>query len=279
MSRSTAARRRRDDVDVWGAIAVASQEGDLLEQNDRLGAENARLKEELGEVEGWYRLLQADHAALQAKMAQSGRRVTQLQAEANRLMGENQELRALVARPLVGLAVVEGDRGEPGPGPAPGTKPESGGDCSMRRITDYISSVRRHRWATAAVVTIAGLLARDPAVQGALGSAFNRAKEAVRGDSGEDRSRAESGFLRYAAMIHGREQFERARREYNENEATLKGDALLEAQDRLRTAKARDRQARLAFLPELARQCERARVPLPREAAEALAELNEANVD
>jgi len=130
MSRSTAARRRRDDVDVWGAIAVASQEGDLLEQNDRLGAENARLKEELGEVEGWYRLLQADHAALQAKMAQSGRRVTQLQAEANRLADENQELRALVARPLVGLAVVGGDRGEPGPAPAPapGSKSVSGGD-------------------------------------------------------------------------------------------------------------------------------------------------------
>src|SRR4051812_33410455 len=160
MSRSTAARRRRDDVDVWGAIAVASEEGDLLEQNDRLGAENARLKEEFGEVEGWYRLLQADHSALQAKMAQSSRRMTQLQAEANRLAGENQELRALVAQPLVGLAVVEGDRGEPGAAPATGSKSESGGDCWMRRITDYISSVRRYRWATAAVVAIAGLLAR-----------------------------------------------------------------------------------------------------------------------
>ena len=149
----------------------------------------------------------------------------------------------------------------------------------MRRISDFIRSARRHKWATAAVVTIATLLARDPTVQGAIGSALSRARQVVRGDASEDRTPADSGFLRYAAMIHGREQAERARREYNENEARLKGDALLEAQDRLRTAKARDRQARLAFLPELARQCELARVPLPREAADALAELNNVTAD
>ena len=61
-----------------------------------------------------------------------------------------------------------------------------------------------------------------------------------------------------------------AARDYNERESTLKGDALLEAQDRLRAAKSRYRQARLAFWPELAEQCRQAGVPVPREAAEAL---------
>jgi hypothetical protein len=273
MSRSMAARRRRDDGDLWGAesVGLASERDDLEEQGERLGAENARLKEEMREVEGWYRLLQVDHAALQARMAQSGRRMTELQAEANRLAAENQELQALVSRPVPDAAGLDGNRDEPGQG--------SGEDSSMRRISDFIRSARQHKWATAAAVTIATLLARDPSVQGALESALSRARQAVRGDASSDRNPADSGFLRYAAMIHGREQFERARREYNENEARLKGDALLEAQDRLRTAKARDRQARLAFLPELARQCEQARVPLPSEAAVALAELNNVTAD
>ena len=140
----------------------------------------------------------------------------------------------------------------------------------MGRIVNFVQAVGRHKWATAAVVALATLLARDPAVRGVIGSAAERARQAVRGV--EDP--AESGFLRYAAMLNSREQAERARREYNANEGTLKGDALLEAQDRLRAAKARDRQARLAFLPELARRCRQAGVPLPREAAEALAALN-----
>jgi predicted negative regulator of RcsB-dependent stress response len=76
-------------------------------------------------------------------------------------------------------------------------------------------------------------------------------------------------------MISSLERLERARAEYNKGEETLKGDALLEAQDRLRAAKARYREARHAFLPELARQCEQARVSLPREAAQALAALND----
>ena len=56
---------------------------------------------------------------------------------------------------------------------------------------------------------------------------------------------------------------------------SLKGDALLEAQDRLRATKARYRQARLAFLPELVRQCEEARLPVPKEASEAFASLEQ----
>jgi hypothetical protein len=270
MSRGTAARRRRDDGDAWGAgsLGLASERDDLQEQGERLGAENARLKEEMREVEGWYRLLQVDHAALETRMTQSGRRLTELQAEANRLAAENQELHALVSRPAADAAGRDDNRDEPGPGP--------GDDSTMRRITDFLRSARRHKWATAAVVTIATLLARDPNIQTGLIAALNRARQAV---ASEGRTVADSGFLRYAAMIQSREQVERARREYNENEARLKGDALLEAQDRLRSARARDRQARLAFLPELARQCEQARTPLPREAAVALAALNNESAD
>ncbi len=80
-------------------------------------------------------------------------------------------------------------------------------------------------------------------------------------------------------MIQARDEAEKARLEYNERESTLKGDALLEAQDRLRSAKARYRQARLAFLPELARQCEQVKLPVPKEATEALALLKQETRD
>jgi len=256
MSRDTAARRRRDDCEAWHAesFCVASELDELQEQGERLGDENARLRDQLAEVEGWYRLLQVDHAALQRKVAQSGRRVTELQAEANRLGSENRELQVLVLR--AGQADPGIDQGE---------------DSSMTRIFDFVRAARRNRWAAAAVVAIVTLLARDAGVQGLMRGAVERTRQAATGD--EDSAR--SGFLRYAAMIHGRDQEERARRDYNEHEAQLKGDALLEAQDRLRAAKRRHREARLAFLPELARQCEQAGVPLPKETAEALAGLKE----
>ena len=140
----------------------------------------------------------------------------------------------------------------------------------MARISDFVRKIRRHRWATAAVVAIATLVARDPAVRGALGSALNETLRFAGVERFADRSAATSGFLRYAALVQSRDQAEQARRDYNERESTLKGDALLEAQDRLRAAKSRYRQARLAFWPELAEQCRQAGVPLPREAAEAL---------
>jgi len=50
--------------------------------------------EEMSEVEGWYRLLQVDHAALQARMAQTGRRVTEPPGRGESLAVENQELQA-----------------------------------------------------------------------------------------------------------------------------------------------------------------------------------------
>jgi hypothetical protein len=254
-------------------VAFASVDDDGNEQGESLGMANARLKNELSEVEGWYRLLLADHSTLEGRMAKSDRRVTELQTEANRLAAENQELHALIpgaARRVGSRGSAERDQGQ---------REGQGEDFMMIRILDGIRSAQRHKWATAAVVTIATLLARDPGVQGFLGSAVSRARQAVGGSGGEGRFGADSGFLRYAAMIQSREQFERARREYNENESRLKGDALLEAQDRLRAAKARDRQAKLAFLPELARQCDQARLPVPREAAEALAALNTETAD
>ncbi len=285
MSRNTAVRRRCD-VGAAGraglySLAVASAGDDRNEQGERMSAENARIRDELSEVEGWYRLLQAEHSTLQGRLTHSGRRMTDLQADANRLAVENRELHALVSRSVPGVDDRAGDRGqverEPGQAPSEG----EGEDFVMRRIFDWIRSVQRHKWATAALVTIATLLGRDPGVQGVLGSAVSRAREAFNSSaSGSDgRARVDSGFLRYAAMIQSREQLERARREYNENESRLKGDALLEAQDRLRAARVRDRQARRAFLPELSRQCEQAGMPIPREASEALATLNTETVD
>jgi len=254
MSRGMSARRTRPRDDQRGQDGCQVVDG-------------VRLEDELSEVEGWYRLLQADHATLQERLSQSGRRVTELQAELNRLAVENQELHALVDRMAPG---------EPAP-QATGRGP--GGLSTMRHITEVFRSARRHKWATAAVVAVATLLARDAAVQDALGSACGRLRQAVHGDSNRAGAGVDSGYLRYAAMIHSREELERERREYNSREAALKGDALLEAQDRLRSARARDRQARRGFLPELARQCEQARVTLPREAAEALATLNVETAD
>jgi hypothetical protein len=271
MSRGTAARRKRDGH-AWHAescsVAVASERDDWEGLGERLGAENARLKDELSEAEGWYRLLQVDHATLQARMSQSSRRITELQAEANRLATENQGLQALVSRTFPDAFSPAGEQ------TGQGQRKREGEDSAMTRIFDWLRSVQRHKWATAAVVTIATLLARDSTVHDILGSAVSRVRQGVGGDGVKDRTEAETGFLRYATMIHSREQLERERRDYNAKEATLKGDALLDAQDRLRAAKTRDLQARRAFLPELARQCEQARLPLPREAADALAALN-----
>jgi hypothetical protein len=285
MSRGKAMRRRRDEGQAGSAgpfgLAVATEGQDWIEQDDRLEAKNARLRDELSEVEGWYRLLQAEHATLKGRTAESGRRFTMLQAEANRLAARNQELQALVSRFDPG-AVRRADARETAVQEQGQRESEGQGEKSaMRRIYDWVRSAPRHKWGTAAFVTIATLLARDPGVQGVFGSAVSRARQAVGGNrfSGEDRATAESGFLRYAAMIQSHDHLERARRDYNENEPRLKGDALLEAQDRLRAAKQRARQAKLAFLPELVRQCDQARMPVPPEAAEALAALNSETAD
>jgi hypothetical protein len=280
MSRGTAARRRRDHrsnearcAALGVALSSGPDDGDWDDEDECLDARNARLRDELSEMEGWYRLLQAEHATVEGRLGQSTRRVTELQAEANRLAAENHELQAILSRTAAGPNEEPGTREGQIPRPGQGTLEEKGEYTKMRRIFDLIGSARQHKWATAAFLTLAALLARDPAVQSAVGSGWDRVKQALGAKTPEGGSQADSGFLRYAVMVHTREQLERERREYNANEARLKGDALLEAQDRLRSARNRDRQARLAFLPELARQCEQAGTPLPREAADALAAL------
>jgi hypothetical protein len=258
MSQGAAALRRRLSTETWLAMCgrVESEENERREQVEQLREDNASLREQLAEVEGWYRLLQADHASLQDNERQISRRTTELQAERNGLESENQELRALVAR--LGEA---------------GRNTQEHREDFMYRFASVIRWAQRYKWAAAAFVTIATLVARDAAFQGMLDGAFAKARQ-VAGSRGDARlDTADSGFLRYAAMINSRSQLERARKEYNDGEGTLKGDALLEAQDRLRAAKARDLQARLAFLPELAKRCEEAKVALPRDAAEALAAL------
>jgi hypothetical protein len=264
MSRSMATRRRglRAQVVDDASLAADSLVDESEQRAERLDADNARLRAELAEVEGWYGLLRADHASLRARHEQVGRKAGELHAELDRLGSRNRELEALVDRPA-------------GPGRAAGSVKDG---TTMIRINDGLRSLRRHKWASAALVAFATLLARDPGVQGLFHSALSKVRELGKGgDPARDPSA--SGFVLYAAMIQARDDAEKARADYNDREATLKGDALLEAQDRLRAAKARYRQARLAFLPELARQCEQVKLPVPREATEALAMLRQESRD
>ena len=82
MSRSNTAHRGRDDGHAGSAgsfgVAVAGVGEDWDEQRDRLVAVNARLKDELSEVEAWYRILQVDHATFEGRMAESGRRLPRI---------------------------------------------------------------------------------------------------------------------------------------------------------------------------------------------------------
>ena len=260
MSRGTAAHRRglrvqtRDETSRDGESLVDEAE----RRAERLDADNARLRDMLTEAEAWYRLLQADHATLQARHGQVGRKADMLQAEVDRLESNNRELQALVDRPV-------------GSGRAAGLVKD---DTNMTRINGWFRSLRRHKWASAAVLALMTLLARDPGVQSVFSSALSRVRELGQAhESGRDP--ASSGFVLYAAMIQARDEAEKARDDYNSREASLKGDALLEAQDRLRLSKARYRQARLAFLPELASRCEQAKLPVPKEALESLALLRQ----
>jgi hypothetical protein len=256
MSRGITTRRRGLRAQAWEE--EASSDLSIVDESDRradrLDAENVRLRDALIETEGWYRLLQADHASLQARHGQVGRKSVELQAAIGRLESRNRELEVLEDRPA-------------GSARAAAT---SGKESTMVRIQDGLKSLGRHKWASAALVAFATLLARDPGVQGLFSSVVSK----VRGDEA-GRDQASSGFVLYVAMIQARDEAEKARADYNEREATLKGDALLEAQDRVRSAKSRYRRARVAFLPELARQCDRAKLPVPREATEALALLQQ----
>ena len=261
MSRGTATRRRGLRAQTWDEMVPPLCDGladEIEDRADRLAVENARLRDDLAEVEGWYRLLQADHASLQARHDQVGRKAAATQAEVDRLGSRNRQLEAIVDRPAGSGQIADSGRD----------------DHTMTHISQWFRSVRRHKWASAALVAITTLLARDPGVQAVFSAMAARVREVGRGDEARPDS-AETGYVRYAAMIQARDEADKARADYNDKEATLKGDALLEAQDRLRAAKLRYRQARLAFLPELARQCERAHLPVPREATEALAMLRQ----
>jgi len=260
MGRGAAARRRDSAGRTEGfPLVLAGTEADCEARCERLEGENARLREEIAEVQGWYVLLKVDHAALEKRHRQVGCKTAELQAEKDRLDVENRELRALAfAREGHGSDDTRG----------------SGEVPLMARIFRHLNGLRKNRWAAAALVAIGTLLARDPIVREGAASVVSRVKRAANGGDESPRDTSAAGFVNYATMLDAREQAERARLDYNSNEAALKGDSLLEAQDRLRAAKARYRQARLAFLPELARHCERAGMPLPREASEALAALN-----
>ena len=258
MGRGAAARRRESTDRTAGfEFGLAGTEADGEARCGRLEGENARLRERIVEVQGWYQLLRVDHAALRDRHRQVGREMTEVRVEMDRPGGEDTELQALASARE---------------GPGRDTR-GSGRGQMMTGLVRYLRDLRRNRWAAAALVAIGTLLARDPIIQGGVASVVSQARRAVSGGDESPRDATASGFVNFAAMLHAREQAERAKLDYNTNEATLKGDSLLEAQDRLRGAKARYRQARLAFLPELARQCERAGMPLPRETAEALAAL------
>ncbi len=234
MSKGSAARRRRLDTGAGRAeCRECTPETEALgEEVERLGCEGEVLRDQVAEVEGWYSLLRADR---------------------DRLEGENRKLSALVA----GLKGAGSCRGG-----SEGT--------TMFRILSAVRAARRRRWAAAALVAIVTLLARDPSVKLAFEMAATKARQALNGGDATSPNPADSGYVRFATMLHARDQADRARDQYNRAEATLKGDALLEAQDRLRATKARYRQARLAFLPELARQCRLADITLPAEMADAL---------
>ena len=260
MSRGEAGRRRGTRELTWDeeSPGVAVLVEDTERRADRLDAENTRLRDALAEVEAWYRLLQADHASLQARHGQVGRKVGQLQSEVDRLESENQGFEALAGRPVL-------------PERAAGLSRKD--DTTMNRIKAALQSAARHKWASAALVAFATLLARDPGVQGLFSSTLARVRDL--GGQNETAEGSPSGFVLYAAMSQAREESEKARLDYNEREASLKGDVLLEAQDRLRATKARYRQAREAFLPELIRQCRQAKLPVPKGAMDEYAALEQ----
>src|SRR5947209_11802820 len=99
MSRRAPARRRAD-TEAWAAVCGRVEGEDGWDEGEgpieQFCAENARLCERLTEVEGWYRLLQQDHASLQANDRRTSQRLTELQGEVNRLAVENQELNAVL---------------------------------------------------------------------------------------------------------------------------------------------------------------------------------------
>ncbi|RUL88261.1 mitotic spindle assembly checkpoint protein MAD1 [Tautonia sociabilis] len=259
MSRN--ARRRRERLvpqgwDAIGALAdVAIVPGPEVDPSaaDRLQGETDRLRRRVDEVEGRFRLVHRDRESIRKDRDRANSRVRELQAELNRLADEHEGLRAHLDRlradsPHPATIVMEG---------AP----------QMNSVATLLGKAWRNKAVTVAALAVGLLVARDPAVSGAVRSVAESAASAVgRGDR-------ENGYLGYARMVAASLEYEAARRAYNESADSLDGDALLEAQDNLRAARLRDREARLAFLPELARRCAEAGVPVPQRDAVALEDL------
>jgi hypothetical protein len=221
--------------------------------------ENERLRASVAEAEAWLRLAKTEQADLRKVHLRTTREATELQTECNKLAAENARLQALVDHPR-GPSVRAG-REETGQGPTVHEQET----LAMKGIR-FLKAVAAHRGALAAVA-VGALLARDPAVRGLAASAAAHLSPA-RASALADPA---SGYLGYARLIHARAAYEEARAAYNANAETLKGDALLEAQDALRVSKARFVAARAAFLPALREACEKAGVTFPSEAAGRLA--------
>ncbi len=203
MSRATAIRRRRREDEAWLSVCRRAEddaEGRCATSASGSARRLARVRDELAEVEGWYRLLQENHATLQDSERRASRRTTELQAEANRLEAENHELRAVAS-----AGVAEGRETR---------NPAGGATMTMRYARSVLQRARNHKWAFAATMAIATLLARDPGIRGVLGQVAGRVRQAVEGDDVASRDVA-SGFVRYAAMLNSRDQAERAKAEYN----------------------------------------------------------------
>jgi hypothetical protein len=263
MSRNARRRRERLVLHNWDApgaladVAIVPGPAEDREAIDRLGEENDRLRERAEELDGRFRKVCRDRESLRGDRDRAHARATRLQAELNRLLDEHEGLRAHVDR-------LESARDHFEPINREGV-------ARMNRVANLMSFAWRNKAASVAVLAVGALVLRDPIVSGAVRSVAETAASAVTpgnpdGDPGD-------GFVRYARMVAANGEYEAARRFYNESSETLAGDELLEAQDELRAARLRDREARLAFLPELARRCAEAGVPVPEVDAVALEEL------
>lgn len=223
----------------------------------RLIEENEGLRTRLIEVEGWYRLLQSDHEALRKIHLRTTTEATKLQAECHRLAAANDQLQTVH------------DHGKPSePVGTDTTRPYPTvrhQEPHRMKLFHAFKRVLTNRWALPAVALVA-LAAREPSVRGL-------AVSAVRSFNPGSANDPAAGYLGYARLVNARDAYERARDAYNAGAESLKGDALLESQDKLRAARLRYQKARAEFLPALRAACVRADIPFPSEAAAMLVGL------
>jgi hypothetical protein len=268
MTARTAPRRVRPPLDLKVHPFDDRDDANPFDTDDRLVAENERLRSKITEVEAWYSLLAADQEALRKVHARTTREATALQTECHRLAAANERLQALADHPGgpsgAALTLTLGNE--------PAVRHQ---EVRFMKFVSFLKGVFKSRW-TIPAVALAALLAREPAVRDFAVSAAKAVNPARLVGSNRDGDRDQAdGYLAYARMVNARAAYDQARAAYNRDAESLKGDALLEAQDSLRAARQRDAQARAAFLPALRASCERAQVPFPAEAAALLAGLHE----